>query len=107
MGFFSNLFGGGGSLPPKIDRGLRDEAEQLIVELITIGRKDDYLSEHPGGLFNGQCHNIRARAIGRRLNEIGGLELMQSARERVRRKLKMTMASHLDYAWSDIGKWLP
>ena len=104
MGFFSNLFGGK-SLPQGIDRGLRDEAEKLIAELIDIGRKDDFLSERPGGLFNSQCHNIRARAIGRRLNEIGGLELMQVARERVRRKLKMNMASHLDYAWTDIGKW--
>jgi hypothetical protein len=107
MGFLSNLFGGGSSLPQKIDKGLREEAEKLIVELIEIVRKDDYLSEHPGGLFNGQCHNIRARAIGRRLNEIGGLELMQTARERVRRKLKMTLASHLDYSWTDIGKWMP
>jgi len=63
MGFLSNLFGGGG-LPQGIDKGLRDEAEKLIVELIEIGHKDDYLAEHPGGLFNGQCHNIRARAIG-------------------------------------------
>ena len=106
MGFLSNLFGGGG-LPQGIDKGLRDEAEKLIVELIEIGRKDDFLSERPGGQFNSQCHNIRARAIGRRLNEIGGLELMQTARERVRRKLKMTMASHLDYSWVDIGKWMP
>ncbi len=104
MGFFSNLFGGK-SLPSTVDRGLREEAEKLITELIDIGRKDDFLSERPGGLFNGQCHNIRARAIGRRLNEIGGLELMQVARERVRRKLKMNMASHLDYAWTDIGQW--
>jgi hypothetical protein len=106
MSFLSNLFGGG-SLPQGIDKGLRDEAEKLIVELIAIGRKDDYLSERPGGQFNSACHNIRARAIGRRLNEIGGLELMQHARERVRRKLKMTLASHLDYAWAEIGKWKP
>ena len=106
MSFFSNLFGGS-SLPPGIESGLREEAQTLIKELIEIGRKDDYLSEHPGGQFNAQCHHIRARAIGRRLNEIGGLPLMQSAREAVRRKLKMTMASHLEYAWATIGKWMP
>jgi hypothetical protein len=107
MSLFGNLFGSGGSLPKTVDVGLRDEAQKLIIELIEIGKKDDYLSERPGGLFNGQCHNIRARAIGRRLNEIGGLELMQVARERVRKKLKMNMASHLDYAWVKIGEWLP
>ncbi len=106
MGFFSNLFGGPG-LPAGVDKGLREEAEKLILELIDIGRKDDFLSERPGGQFNAQCHNIRARAIGRRLNDIGGLELMQNARERVRRKLKLNMAAHLDYAWTDIGSWKP
>ena len=39
------------------------------------------------------------------LNDIGGLELMEHARERVKRKLKLNMASHLDYAWAEIGKW--
>ena len=105
MSLFSNLFGGG--LPKNLDKGYREEAEKLIAELLVIGKKDDYLSERPGGQFNGQCHHIRTRQIGRRLNEMGGLDLMQSARERVRRKLKMTMASHLDYAWSDIGQWKP
>jgi len=105
MGLFGNLFGS--SLPKSVDTGLRAEAEGLIKELMDIGKKDDFLSERPGGLFNSQCHNIRARAIGRRLNEIGGLELMQVARERVRKKLKMNMASHLDYAWANIGKWMP
>ena len=106
MGFLGNLFGGGG-LPQGLDKQTRMEVEKLIDELLEIGKRDDFLSERPGGLFNGQCHNIRARAIGRRLNEVGGLELMQSARERIRRKLKMNMASHLDYAWSDIGQWKP
>ena len=107
MSLFGNLFGSGGSLPKTVDVGLRQEAEQLIRELIEIGKKDDFLSERPGGLFNSQCHNIRARTIGRRLHEIGGLELMQVARERVRKKLKLNMASHLDYAWAKIGEWMP
>jgi hypothetical protein len=106
MGFFSSLFGKSG-IPQGVDRETRQEIDRLVVELIEIGRKEDFLSERPGGQFNGQCHNVRARAIGRRLNEIGGLDLMQMAREKVRRKLKMNMASHLDYAWSDIGKWMP
>ena len=106
MGFFSNLFGNSG-IPQGVGKETRQEIDKLVTELIEIGRKDDFLSERPGGQFSSQCHNIRARAIGRRLNEIGGLELMQMAREKVRRKLKMNMASHLDYAWTDIGKWMP
>lgn len=105
MSFLSDLFGGG--LPKNLDSQAREEAEKLIKELIDIGKRDDFLSEHPGGLFNAQCHNIRARQIGRRLNEIGGLTLMQAVRERIRRKMKMVMASHLDYAWTDIGGWKP
>ncbi len=105
MSFLSNLFGGG--LPKDLDSHSREEVEKLIKELMEIGKRDDFLSERPGGQFNAQCHNIRARQIGRRLNELGGLPLMQAARERIRRKMKMVMASHLDYAWTDIGQWKP
>ena len=40
-----------------------------------------------------------------KLNQIGGLELMQAARAHVKRKLKMVMAEHLDYCWQGIGDW--
>ncbi len=103
MSFFQNLFGGG----PGIPRENRAEVDQLIEELIQIGKKDDFLSEHPGGIFNAQCHHTRARAIGRRLNEIGGLALMQFAHDRVRRKAGKDLTAHLEYCWSDIGKWIP
>jgi len=104
MDFLRDLFGGGGPALPKENR---DEVERLINELIDVGRKDDFLSERPGGVFNAQCHHVRARAIGKRLNEIGGLPLMQMAHKRVRRKLGENLTSHLDYAWSEIGQWLP
>lgn len=103
MSFFNTLFSSG--YPSNMDRRMKNEAETLITELIEIGKKVDYLSERPGGEFNGQCHNIRARAIGKRLNELGGLDLMQLARQRVKKKLKMNIASHLDYAWDQIGRW--
>jgi hypothetical protein len=103
MDFLRNLFSRG--LPSGLDQYTREEVERLFAELVEIGKKDDFLSERPGNGFNGQCHNIRTRAIGKRLNEIGGLELMQTAREHVRRKLKATLASHLDYAWQEIGAW--
>jgi hypothetical protein len=105
MEFLRNLMGGG--LPGRLDSQTRQEVEKLIEELIRIGKADDFLSEHPGSLFNAQCRHIRARAVGTRLNELGGLELMQSVRNRVFKKLGGNLASHLDYAWTDIGKWIP
>jgi hypothetical protein len=80
---------------------------RLLDELVTIGKQDDFLSLHPGGQFNVRCHHVRARKIGQRLNEMGGLELMQAARSHVKRKLKAVMAEHLDYCWQDIGEWQP
>ena len=103
MDFFRNLFNPG----PAIPREQKAEVEKLIEELIQIGKKEDFLSEHAGGQFDGHYHHIRARAIGRRLNDIGGLALMESARDRVRKKLGVNMASHLEYAWSEIGGWVP
>lgn len=81
------------------------EAEKLLEELIRIGANDDYLSERPGGNFNVQCRHVRAIAIGKRLWEIGGLDLMNWAFRKVRRKLKRQIASHLEYAWDRIGDW--
>ncbi len=83
------------------------EVKKLLDELVKIGELDDFLSLQPGGPFNVRCHHVRARKIGERLNEIGGLELMQAARSHVKRKLKAVMAEHLDYCWQDIGEWQP
>lgn len=84
----------------------KQEVNKLFGELIKIGQLDDFLSLRPGGPFNIRCHHTGARRIGERLNEIGGLELMQAARSHVKRKLKAVIAEHLDYAWQDIGDWL-
>jgi len=81
------------------------EVNKLLDELIKIGQLDDFLSLQPGGPFNIRCHHIGARKIGKRINEIGGLSLMQAARSHVKRKLKAVIAEHLDYAWQDIGDW--
>ena len=83
------------------------EVRQLLAELVKIGERDDFLSLQPGGPFNVRCHHTRARKIGERLDEVGGLELMQAARSHVRRKLKPILAEHLDYCWQDIGDWQP
>lgn len=103
MEFLRNLFGGGLT---GLNREAKHETERLIEELIKIGVQDDYLSERPGMPFNMQCRHVRARQIGTRLNELGGLPLMEYAHDRVRRKLKAQLASHLEYAWTGIGEWM-
>lgn len=83
----------------------KEEVERLLDELVRIGKTDDYLSERPGAGFNAQCRHIRTREIGTRLDQIGGLELMEYANRHVRRKNGRQLSSHLEYAWTQIGKW--
>ncbi|MFW5714136.1 MAG: hypothetical protein ACOCYU_05640 [Brevefilum sp.] len=90
-------------LPPEQKR----EVKRLLEELVRIGEMEDYLSLHRGGKYNVNYHHKRAREIGARLNEIGGLALMQAARARVKRKLDPVMAEHLDFCWMEIGEWQP
>ena len=47
MGFLDSLFGP--KLFPSHDK---PEVNRLVNELINIGIKEDYLSEHPGGGYN-------------------------------------------------------
>jgi hypothetical protein len=105
MSIWTRIFGHPAirKLPPQSKK----EVNKLLSELVKIGRQDDFLSTQPGGHFNVRCHHVQARRIGTRLNEIGGLELMQAARSEVKQKLKAVMAEHLDYCWQDIGEWQP
>lgn len=84
----------------------KQEIDSLLAELIRIGERDDFLSERPGPPFNGHCRHMRAREIGRRLDEIGGFDLMEYVYLRVRKKLGLALASHLEYAWAEIGTWM-
>ena len=83
----------------------KQEVNRLLDDLVKIGKLDDFLSTHPGGPFNVRCHHTGARKIGERLNQIGGLPLMEAARAHIKRKLKPVMAEHLDYCWQGIGEW--
>lgn len=88
---------------------LKDEVDKLLAELLQIGVREDFLSERPGAGFNVQCRHIRARAIGMRLNDIGGLPMMDYAHRLVRRKSGKqgkSLSEHLEYAWADIGDWM-
>jgi len=102
MGFLDMLFGK--SLVPA---GLQPEVNRMVEDLLRIGEMDDFLSERPGGQFNGHCRHIRAREIGIRLDQIGGFALMEKIYKKVRRRLGAQLASHLSYCWTDIGKWVP
>lgn len=102
MGFLSDLF-----RPPPYPKENKTEVNQLLNELLVIGKKEDFLSERPGPPFNGKCRHIRARAIGIRLDEIGGLLLMDWIHSRVKKKLGKDLAAHLEYCWTEVGHWLP
>ena len=103
MSIFNQIFG-----EPEI-RALKApykaEIKKLIDELIVIGKTDEYLSIVPGGLFDHQCHHRQAKEIGKRVHEIGGIELMWAVRQTIRYKLKDVMAEHLDHCWKGIGSW--
>ena len=100
MDFLTDLFN-----KPYPDHSKQD-VERMLEELLRIGKTDDYLSERPGGGFNRECRHIRTREIGQRLNELGGLTLMEYANRRVRRKLGKNLSWHLEAAWKDIGDWI-
>jgi hypothetical protein len=82
------------------------DVERMLDELVRIGKTDDFLSERPGGGFDRNARHVRAREIGQRLHEIGGLTLMEYANRFVRRKLGKNMSWHLEAAWRDIGDWI-
>ncbi len=102
MSFLQNLFGGG--MPCPSDR--RAEVNKMFDDLVRIGQKEGFLSEHSGGGFNTQCRNIQARQIGQRLYDIGGVELMDYIMRKIKRPLGKELSAHLEYCWAEIGTWL-
>ena len=105
MSIFNRIFGEPEirALEPK----LKAEVKQMIEQLVKIGKTDDFISLAPGGPFDFQYHHRDAKAIGRRLHEIGGEDLMMAVRTTIKYKLKDVLAEHLDHAWKGIGNWRP
>ena len=99
MSFFQDLI----SKPYPSEKA--PEVERLIAELVKIGKGDDFLCEGYMPGFNSQHRNVRARQIGTRLNEIGGLPMMEYAQRQVRRKTSKVLSEHLEYCWDEVGKW--
>ena len=100
MSFLTDLFA-----TPPVDREHREEVSKLTAELIQIGKTDDYLADHFTAGFNSQFRHVHTREIGKRLDDMGGLPLMQYVFNKVRRKVGKMLGEHLEYAWDGIGKW--
>lgn len=105
--FLTNLFTGGNQYRDiNLNTDQKKEVDGYIRELIQIGIKEDYLSERPGGSYNGQCHHRRTREIGEKLNTMAGVDLLWLVYFRVKKKVGKQLSDHLEYAWSGIGKWM-
>ena len=102
MGFLADLLG---KRPfPAVNK---IEVERIINDLCKIGQTEDFLSERPASGFNMQCRNIRAREMGVRLEQIGGVHLLEYVLRKVSKRLGKDLARHLSYAWAEIGGWVP
>jgi hypothetical protein len=75
-------------------------AEDLINELIAIGRVEGALLAPRGSELRG-----RIQSVGSALNDIGGMELMLQAHAAVRQSLGPVRARELEAAWDGIGTW--
>jgi len=103
MSIFDTIFGD--PAIRQLNTHQKQEIERMIKDLVRIGETDDFLSLSPGGPFDIKCHHRQARDIGKRLSEVGGVDLMLAVRQRVQRKLKAVLAEHLDHCWKGIGDW--
>ncbi len=83
----------------------KDEVNRLTDELYQIGKADDFLSVHPGGYFDQNCRHVRAREIGTRFMEIGGIPLMEKTVKKVSKKNGKDIGAHLESCWTRIGNF--
>ncbi len=82
-----------------------DEMNRLMDELLQIGRKEDYLSERPGGQFDRECRHIRTREIGQRIFDFGGADSMEWMIKKIAKKGSKELAAHLEACWYRIGNF--
>jgi len=81
-----------------------DESSMLARELVEIGRKVPQ-DRYSASWFLSSARG-RAREIGARLNELGGIDRMLAAHESVRQALGGVAARELEAAWGGIGEWM-
>jgi hypothetical protein len=84
---------------------LQQELNRLAAELVAIGNADPHpFDEHYAAYLNKDRE--RTMQIGRRLYELGGLQLMMTVLEAVVPHLKAPAGRlHLDHAWHRVGEW--
>lgn len=103
---------------------LGKDVDLLVDELVVIGKglgylkpcREDYEGEEKvydapyptfdPNEFDSRNHHVRTRKIGEALDKAGGFRLMQVVAARIR-ELVPEQARALEFAWGDIGQWLP
>jgi len=91
----------------KNDNELNETDQKLVLifrqDLYRIGKIERFFS------LEGKPHK-RAHEIGKLLNELGGLILMQQVAKTVvtelRKRQDKDVARELEYCWNNIGDWL-
>lgn len=81
------------------------EYRKLVNELVAIAGATGFLSLTPGGAFDADSRHVRTRAIGERLNKLGGKAIMQRAGQDVASRCGPVKARELEAAWVGIGAW--
>jgi len=79
------------------------ELDRLVAELIGI-HETDIFTGGSNSRYNEDGHNVRAREIGKALDERGGMDLMRAAYYRVRATIP-AQARGLEICWNGIGEW--
>lgn len=85
---------------------LGNDIDKFVIELIEIGKYSNFVS-FSGDAFDENGYHTRTREIGKELNKIGGMPLMQAVFYRVLKRLGPCVCRALEFAWSYIGDWLP
>lgn len=65
------------------DPNFKQEFDHLTAGLIEIGKTDEFLTVELNSKFNDEKRNIRAREIGVRLSEMGGMVKPEDLRRNV------------------------
>jgi hypothetical protein len=81
------------------------DTDDLILELVHIGRAGEGKVRAQNGANFVHGSKKRVREIGRKLDRLGGIDLMVAARGAVQSHLGRSAAQHLEATWRGIGQW--
>lgn len=100
-------------LTPLPDDPRQAEAEALVVELVAMAVNDPNVNNEDAHCWLSSEQRPRSVEIGRRLDELGGFDLMLLVHDTVRQELERwgkvdnvpSLVRGLEMAWDDIGEW--